>query len=447
MMTLKLAFRGLWRHKIRTLITVGAIFTSHCWGLVFLSMNDGGHELMVEMGIRQGRAGHVVVQAKDYQQTQAVELLVTDPERVRKLIQKKVPRSRVVLRAFGGGLARSSNDAVGVMFAGVEPDQEKHIDDLAKKIVRGVYLGASESAIRTAEMKEAKRKTDGRKLVSKGLWCARKAGPDEPPRQPVVIGVRMAKTLRVGLCDKLILDVQGMGDKEQAKMLVVGIFKTGTADLDAFTLQAPLKVVQRLLHIGSGVHQVAVFVGSIKRTQATVDAIKGPVEDGSMVVLPWDKAMPEMAEFIWLDEASGYIFLIILYLIVMIGVLNTVLMSVMERTREFGVMRALGAGPWRIVGLVLAEGLLLGILGVALGGVLAAYPLYYLETTGIDIAMFTGGEAMEAGGITMTIMKGKIYLAGALKACGIIVAMTVVAAVYPAIRAAKVKVLKAIHQA
>lgn len=445
MMTMKLAIRGLWRHKIRTLITVGAIFTSHCWGLVFLSMNDGGHELMVEMGIRQGRAGHVVVQAKDYQKTQAVELLVTDPERVRKLVKQKVPKSRVVLRAFGGGLARSADDTVGVMFSGVEPDQEKYIDDLAKKIVRGVYLGASETAIRSAEMREARR--NGRKLGSKGLWCARKAGPDEPPRKPVVIGVRMAQTLRVGLCDKLILDVQGMGDKEQAKMLVVGIFKTGIADLDAFTLQAPLKVVQRLLHIGSGVHQVAIFVGSIKRTQATVDAIKGPIEDGSLVVLPWDKAMPEMAEFIWLDEASGYIFMIILYLIVMIGVLNTVLMSVMERTREFGVMRALGAGPLRIVGLVLTEGLLLGLIGVVVGGVLAAYPLYYLETTGIDLAMFTGGEAMEAGGIVMTVMKGKLYLSGTVWACGIIVAMTVAAAVYPAIRAAKVQVLKAIHQA
>jgi len=447
MMTLKLAFRGLWRHKIRTLITVGAIFTSHCWGLVFLSMNDGGHELMIEMGIRQGRAGHVVVQAKDYQKTQAVELLVTDPERVRKTVKQRVPKSRVVLRAFGGGLARSANDAVGVMFAGVEPDQERHIDDLAKKIVRGVYLGASETAIRKAEVREAKRKTNGRKLGPKGLWCARKAGPDEPPRQPVVIGVRMAKTLRVGLCDKLILDVQGMGDKEQAKMLVVGIFKTGTADLDAFTLQAPLKVVQRLLHIGTGVHQVAIFVGSIKRTTDTVAAIRGPIEDGSLVVLPWDKAMPEMAEFIWLDEASGYIFMVILYLIVMIGVLNTVLMSVMERTREFGVMRALGAGPWRIVGLVLAEGLFLGMLGVVVGLVLAAYPLYYLETTGINVAAFTAGEAMEAGGVSMTVVKGKLYLLGTIWACGIIVAMTVVAAIYPAIRAAKVQVLKAIHQA
>jgi ABC-type lipoprotein release transport system permease subunit len=447
MMTLKLAFRGLWRHKIRTLITVGAIFTSHCWGLVFLSMNDGGHELMIEMGIRQGRAGHVVVQAKDYQQTQAVELLVTDPEKIRKIIRQKVPKSRVVLRAFGGGLARSANDAVGVMFAGVEPDQEKHVDDLAKKIVRGVYLGAEEADIRKAEAKEAKRKGDGPKLGPKGLWCARKAGPDEPPRRPVVIGVRMAKTLRVGLCEKLVLDVQGMGNKEQAEMRVVGIFKTGTADLDAFTLQAPLKVVQRLMHIGTGVHQVAIFVGSMKRTEATVKAIRGPIEDGSLVVLPWDKAMPEMAEFIWLDEASGYIFMFILYLIVMIGVLNTVLMSVMERTKEFGVMRALGAGPLRIVGLVLAEGLMLGILGVIIGSALAAYPLYYLETTGIDIAMFTGGEAMEAGGVVMTVMKGKLYLSSTLWACFIIVDMTVAAAIYPAIRAAKVKVLKAIHQA
>ncbi len=443
MMTIKLALRGLWRHKIRTLITLGAIFTSHCWGLVFLSMNDGGHELMVEMGIRQGRAGHVVVQARDYQKTQAVELLVTDPQRVRRIIKERVPRSRVVLRAFGSGLARSASDAVGVMFSGVEPNQERHVDMLAKKMVRGVYLGASEEEIRRAEDRERARK--GR-LGPKGLWCARPARQDEPPRKPVIIGVRMAETLRLGLCDKLVLDVQGMGDKEQAKMLVVGIFKTGTADLDAFALQAPLGVVQQLLHIGGAVHQVAVFVGSIKRTRETVAAIRGPIESGSLVVLPWDKAMPEMAEFIWLDEASGYVFMLILYLIVMIGVLNTVLMSVMERTREFGVMRALGAGGGRIVGLVLAEGFFLGLIGIGIGCVLAAYPLYFLETTGIDMTLFTSGGAVEAGGVAMTIVKGKIYMSALLRASAAIVAMTVVAAMYPAVRAARVGVLKAIHQ-
>jgi len=442
MLSIKLAIRGLWRHKVRTGITLGAIFMSHCLGLVFLSINDGGHELMIELGIRQGRAGHVVVQAKGFQKTQSVELLVPDPERVRKIVKQRVPKARVVLRAFGGGLVRTANDSVGAVIAGVEPNQERHVADLAGKVVRGVYLGADEKAIRKAEGKEAKRKSSD--FTGDGFWCARAAKQDEPPRKQIVIGVRMAKTLRVGLCGKVILDVQGMGNRESEQFRVVGIFKTGSSDLDGFFVHLALPEVQRLLHLGKGVHQVAVFVSSVKQAQPTADKLKSALEDGSIEVLPWDKAMPEMAEFIWLDEASGYIFMLILYLIVMIGVLNTVLMSVMERTREFGVMRALGAGPWRIVLLVLMEGALLGIIGVAVGSLLAWPFLHYLENTGIDISAMSEG-AMEVGGVVMTVVKGKLYMSAAIWAGIGVIGMTLSAAIYPAIRAAKVQVLKAIY--
>ena len=445
MLSLKLALRSLWRHKVRTGITLGAIMFGHFLGLIFLAFNDGGHELMIELGIRQGRAGHVVVQAKGYQKTQAVELLVPDPEKVRQIVKKHVPKSRVVLRAFGGGMARTANDAVGVMFAGVEPRHERHVADLADKVIQGVYLGSAKGAIDKAERKEQKRLSKaGEKAKEDPLWCARPAARNAPERKQVVIGAQLAKTLNVGLCSKIILDVQGMGSREQDNYRVVGIFKTGSVDLDGFFIHLKLAEVQRLLHIGEGVHQVAIFVGSVKQAKPAAALLKGPIESSRLEVLPWDKAMPEMAEFIWLDEASGYIFMLILYLIVGIGVLNTVLMSVMERTREFGVMRALGAGPWRIVLLVIMEGALLGLLGVVFGSLVSWYPIHYIETVGIDISAMSGG-AMEAGGVVLTVIKGKLYLSGAFWAGFGVFCMALAAAIYPAIRAAKVQVLKAIH--
>lgn len=438
MLSLKLAFRGLWRHKVRTIITLLAVAFGQLMGLVFLTMNDGGHELMIELGVRQGRAGHVVVQAKDWQKTQSVELMVTDADRIRQVIRERLPKSRVVLRAFGGGLAKTASKAVGVLFAGVEPSREKHVTELADKIVQGVYLGASSDAITKAE----------RKLKKKGaLWCARPVGPDEPPRRQIVIGAQLAKSLKTDLCRRVNLRAQGLGKQEEAAFLVVGIFKTGSADMDGFFVHLALPDVQQLLHLGTGVHQVAVFVKSAKASKSAARAIRAAVPDRSLDVLAWDKALPEMAEFIWLDEASGYVFLIIVYLIIGIGILNTILMSVMERTREFGVMRALGAGPGRIVLLVLAEGMVIGLIGMIIGS-LGSLPLvHYLETTGVDFAQWSDGEAMEAGGLAMTVIKGKLYMTSALWASGIIVGMSMLAAIYPAIRAAKVKVLKAIHQA
>jgi len=226
----------------------------------------------------------------------------------------------------------------------------------------------------------------------------------------------------------------------------VGIFRYGSPDLDASFVNLRLGDAQRMLHLGDGVHQVAVFAPSLHETDRVLAGVRRVVRDPSLQVLRWDKAMPEMAEFIWLDEASGYVFLVIVYLIIGIGILNTILMSVIERTREFGVMRALGASPWRVVWLVLAEGAAIGAIGVLVGTATGMPLVHYLETTGIDMSQFSEG-AMEAGGVVMTVVKGKLYLASALWASVGIFGMAVVAAIYPAIRAARVQVLRAIHQA
>ncbi|MDY0002728.1 MAG: FtsX-like permease family protein [Polyangia bacterium] len=437
MLGLKLAIRGLWRHKVRTAITLTALSMGHCMGMIFVSMNDGGHELMIELGVRQGRAGHLVVQAEGYQKSQSVELLVDRPATVRETLQRALPEARVALRAFGGGLARTAADSVGVLFSGVEPRVERRVNDLADRIERGVFLGADALEVERAEQKLKK---------NGALWCARPPGAEDPPRRQALVGAELARTLKIDLCDGLIIDAQGLGSRESVRFLVVGIFRWNSPDLDASFVTLDLSDVQQMLHIGSGVHQVAVFLPSVKSTADALRRVEGRILDPALAVLSWDKAMPEMAEFIWLDEASGYVFLVIVYLIIGIGILNTILMSVMERTREIGVIRALGAGPWRIVRLVLSEGLALGVLGVTIGSLGAIYPCWYLETTGIDMSQFSDA-AMEMGGLALTVVKGKLYLSSALWATAGVVLMAVLAAVYPAVRAAKLQVLRAIHQA
>jgi ABC-type lipoprotein release transport system permease subunit len=434
MLTLKLAIRGLWRHKMRTVITLAAVAIGHFLFLIFMTMNDGGHEQMIEMGIRQGRAGHVVVQAEGYQKSRSVELLVTEPGSVRERIKKRAPGAEVALRAFGGGLARSTADAVGVMFAGVEPKKEAEVSDLREKIVKGVYLGAGAKEIASAEKKPEE------------LWCARRDKGKDLGSNPVVVGVQLADSLRVGLCDKIVINAQGMGSQESQQFRVVGMFRTGSVDLDASFVQMRLGDAQDLLHLAGGVHQVAVFGQSAREAEHLHDEAARAVADRpGLVVLTWDEAMPEMAEFIWLDEASGWVFAFIVLIIIGIGVLNTVLMSVMERTREIGVMRALGTRPWRIVALVLVEGLFLGVVGIAVGSLLAIPVVDYLETTGIDFSAWTDGGAVEAGGVAMTVIKGKLYLHRAVLEGVIVFGMTILSSIYPAVRAARIKILRAIH--
>lgn len=437
-MTLKLVLRGLWRHKLRTAITLFAVIFGHFLGLIFIAMNGGGHITMIELGLRQASAGHVVLQAPGYQQSRSVELLVPDAAALRAEIEAALPRAKTAMRVFGGGLARTSSDSVGVLLAGVESGREKALSEIPRTVRRGVYLGASAEEISAAEEKE------------KELWCARPVVEGSPGIRQIVVGEQLARTLKLSLCDKLVLDVQGMGSRESEQFRVVGVFKTGNADLDAFAVHIALADVQRLLHVNSDVHQIAIFVDSVEQSAATAEKLRSTLSAKhrrSAEVLTWDEALPEMAEFMWIDEASAWVFLIILYLIVAIGVVNTMMMSVMERTRELGIMRALGATPWRIMRLVLAEGAVIGVIGVVVGTALAMPILSYLATTGIDLTSYTEGGAMEAGGVAMTVITAKITTREIINAAVAVFLMAVGAALYPALRAARIRVLKAIYRA
>jgi lipoprotein-releasing system permease protein len=430
-LSFKLALRGLWRHRLRSGVTLVVIAFGHFMLIVFMALSDGVHEQMIEVGLRQGTAGHVVVQARGYQQERAVELLVPAPNAVRNTIAQALPGAEVVLRVYGGGLARTAENAVGVLFAGVEPGREERVSDLPNRITRGVYLGASAEAIRRAEQRPGE------------LWCARGDGPGVRVH-PVVVGAELARTLRIGLCDKLVLDAQGLAEVESAQLRVVGLFETGQSDLDGFFLHLELPAAQRLLHLGEGVHQVAVFLESSAGAAAAAREIRARLR-ADLAVLPWDEAMPELAEFIWLDDASYYIFVVILFLIVGIGVLNTVLMSVMERTRELGLLRALGATPGRTFRLVLLEALLLGFLGIAVGWILALPVHHHLESTGLDLGLFVEG-GFHGGGVAVSgVVRAKLHAGSAGVATLSIWGMALLSAIYPAARAARLHVLKAIH--
>lgn len=425
-MNLKLVLRGLWRHKLRSFITIFSVVAGHAFGLVFVAFNGGGHELMVEIGVKQGSAGHIVIQEKGYQDEKAIELLVHDSDAIKKRISNVLPHAEYTARAFGNGLARSSSASVGVMMMGIEKS-EKGLSTISENLKSGIYIGDT-----------LKKKADDKN------WCLEKHQLEKI--NPIVIGAQLAKTLKLDLCSKLVIDAQGLGSRESMQFRVTGIFKTGSTDIDAFIAQLRLQDLQKLLTIEKGVHQVAIFLPSAKKVPSALKKLKKELDSQSHEILPWDKAMPEMAEFIWLDETSGWITLIILYLIIAIGIINTMLMSVMERTRELGIMRALGSRPSRIVLLIFSEGLIIGFIGIILGSLFAWPILHHYNTVGLDMRQFTEGGAIEAGGVAFSIIKTKISLVEVGQAALAVLAMCLVATIYPAIRAAKLSILKAIYR-
>jgi len=168
-------------------------------------------------------------------------------------------------------------------------------------------------------------------------------------------------------------------------------------------------------------------------------------ERGDLEVLPWQKALRELYEYVLLDDAGMYVLMAVVFLIIGIGIFNTVLMSVLERTREFGVMMAIGTSGGRMFAVVVLEALLLGVFATAAGLGLGLAVHSWLASTGLDVTALYG-EGFEFAGI---VFEGRIYslltTATVVKWCLIVIGIVVASALYPAWRTTRLKPVEAMR--
>ncbi len=391
----KLALRNLFRNKRRTVLTVAAIAFGLALMLWTVNFQNGSYTMMIRMGI-SSMAGHVVVQAPGYQDKKEVTMVVEDVAGVSAKLASEFPEGVVAPRIAMGGLLMSTSTSVGVALNGFLPEAEVQVQDLHTKIVDGEWFGDDD--------------------------------------REIVIGRAMADTLDVELGDKLVLMGQSGTDEMQSRMFRVrGIYRTGSDQIDGRVAYAHLAAAQELLDRGDVAHMVTLHLEDPSdsfEAAERAEVLLGPELD----VRNWKEALPELAAMIQVDRASGDVMMAIIGLIVAFGVLNTLLMSVLERTREFGVMLSLGMKPGQLARLVLLEGMTLGIIGALVGLGLGLAVSCQAVYQGMDYSAFAGeGGAMEMEGMVFDmVMKGQwdpvrmaYYLIAAVLFC-------VCSAIYPA---------------
>jgi ABC-type lipoprotein release transport system permease subunit len=419
MLTWKLAGRNLLRHKRRSLITAAAIVFSFALLVIFMGMGEGAHRQMIDMGVRMG-SGHVVVQAEGYQGDPTLDHVIRAPAPVLAALRDRNGGGEVAPRLFGSGLVRAGDKSVGAAIAGVDPGAEARTNDLAgaEKRVAGDWLRA------------------------------RAEHPFANDLSDLYLGQTLARTLDVEVGDRVALTVQPKDDDDprSAAFQVRGVFRTGNDELDGFFVQIPLPEAQALLGVGDALSQVALVLPDQTRTAAVTAELRAALADAPVEVLPWQEALPELHEFIVLDDASFYLFMGIVFVLVAMGIFNTVMTSVIERTREFGLLTALGTRPRRVAGVVLTEAALIGLLGVALGLALGLAGNHYFAVHGLDYSLFTGGESMEAMGLDLAmVIYAWLPVDQLVRATAAVFAVVVLSALWPAVRAARLKSLEALH--
>ncbi|MGD0207568.1 MAG: FtsX-like permease family protein [Verrucomicrobiota bacterium] len=415
LLLVKIGWRNLWRNPRGTLLTALALGLGLTLLLISLGLLDGSHEQMVGNGVRFG-TGHVVIQAQGYQDINSQELLLpasvvaTTTEFLQTNAMKPVLRG-VSPRLLASGLLSSAANADGVRIMGVIPQAERAVSLIPQRIVEGNYLNDDQSS-------------------------------------GVVIGAELARKLAVKIGAKVVLMTQtvqppdteaadaGGGEMQSTLLRVSGIFRTGIQAIDAHVIQMPLPEAQALLGVPGRVTQVAVLLEREGDSLMVARDLRKQLAGVPVEILPWRESMPALAQLFLLDEAFNYVMNGVVLAMVGLGILNTILMRVLERRYEFGLCSALGLRPVQLAVMIIGESLALTAISLALGLVLGLSVQHYFATAGLDLRWFFP-SSLPTALVFDPIIYSRLSLTRIASSVGIVFLTATVISFYPALRAAR----------
>jgi ABC-type lipoprotein release transport system permease subunit len=402
------AWRSLWRNRRRTLITLTALALSIMIVQAFHNLAVGIYARMIDSGVRAG-SGHLAVYRTGYLDGREETLSFAPGDLVERI--QAIPGVRRVLpRVYLPALAQSSADSRGILLVGVDPVPEREINPFLKKL-------PADGMLRDADSRDA------------------------------VLGEKLLGDLKLAVGRKLVVTAQHRDGTLHSELLRVrGVVATGIDEVDGSLLMVGRQRAEILAGMTGEVHELAVILDRADDDRQVFPPLAALVNrHPQLTAVSWKEAMPNLANAIKLDYAGQKFMFVIILLIVTIGVVNTLLMSVMERLREFGVILALGSSPARLRLLVLLEALLLGLASAAVGSLLGSLFTWYLVETGIDLKAFVP-ETMEFGGVVFDpVLRATWDVVWMVRIALFIVALTLMAALYPAVKAGRITPVEAMR--
>jgi putative ABC transport system permease protein len=363
---LRLAWRNIWRHRRRTLIIILAMGL----GLALMMFYDGlvaGFEQAIYGNAIKVLGGNIQVHAAGYREKadQTPLLPLGDGEAV---VQDALKQPQVVAasqRINTGGLVSSREGAFPVSITGIEPERELPISLIAQHVVAGRYLAADDQDM-------------------------------------VFVGKGLADAMDVGVGDRITLAGRATHEQMRSRtMTIVGIFDVGLTDIEKRTVYISLSEAQTLYDLPGESTEVIIFLKRIGQEPAVIAALKPLLPDYE--IDSWETNFPELQATIGTKGGVMNIFSVVIMLIAGIGILNLLLMAVYERTREIGLLGAMGFKPREISLLFILEGTMMGLVGVGAGIVMGLLINLVLGVVGLDYSSFANVAEY------MALISGRIY--------------------------------------
>jgi len=396
-MHFQLAWRNIWRNPRRTAVIMTAIIIG-VWSMIFLgALMRGISDGMVRNGIAT-LTGHIHVHHKGYRNDPVIENSITNPAVVETALKKTLPpgaqwTSRVRVNA----VASNARHTAGVTFVGIDPAHEARVSFIGKAITEGRYL-------------------------------------NDDDKYGIMAGKALVDKFETRLGRKIIMMSQNTNREIASRAFrIVGIFKAEMQATEKQFVFVTGAAAQHMLKLKNGISEVSVILPDQKEVNRVADDLRTALPSADYEVQTWRELLPLITAY--LDIYDGFIFIwfIVVFIAMGFGIVNTTLMAVFERIREFGLLKALGMKPWWIIREVLTESFFILLIGTVIGNILSFLSVFALSG-GIDLSFFAAGS--EFAGMSRMIYPA-IYGQDVIVANLVVFILGLLVSVYPAVKAAR----------
>lgn len=402
-MLLTLAWRNIWRNKKRSLIIISAIAVGLCCGLFSSAAMFGLWDSMINTTIDRD-LGHFQIHSKSFEDEKLVTDTIPDFENILSTLNTIKYVTGVTSRILIEGMASSATTSNGVRILGINPETEKKVTTVYRHIIKGSYFGET--------------------------W-----------KNQIVIGEKLADNLGLREKSKIILGFQGIdGSIIYGAFRVTGIFRTESSIFDKSNVFIIEDDLLKLINSDKISNEIVVRLSSVQQVDSVYIPIKN--EYSNLSVKYWGELAPELKFYYQSVVLQSNIFVGIILFALLFGITNTMLMSVMERVREFGVLMAVGMKRSRVFFMIIIETVSLSFIGGIIGLILALILIEYFGSVGINLSAFTEGLSQWSLGTQLyTSLPFSFYPPIVL----MILVTAVISAFYPALKAIKLKPATAIR--
>lgn len=402
-----LAWRNLWRRPWRTGLSIAGLAFAAAFLVFMPALQNGTYRSMIENTLRL-YDGYAQLERPGYREQPEIRETITDVGGLLGELRGIAGLEGVSARASAYALLSAADRSFGAQVLGVDPESEAEVSSVPRNVDRGRYLAPA-------------------------------------ARDEIVLGTTLADNLKLSIGDAVTLLGMGRdGSLAADSLTLVGTFDSGIREIDRLTAEIPLDRFQQTFSMPGQAHTIVVSGSSLADFSPLMDEIRAVAEPRGLELLDWQALQPGLYQAILLDAGTAALIYLAMVVVVTFTLLNSLLMSVLERTREFGILMSLGMRPAAIGRMVWLETLLMLGLGLTAGIVLGALVSAYFGRAGIAFGQME--EIFSQFGLPGA-MYPRLDALTLLGGPGVIAAFTLLAGVFPYLRIRRLEPVASMHAA